>query len=109
MCKADIVRLISERTGVKRSSVEAILNAYQDLIEDSLSKGDQVVISGFGTFCIRSRSPRTGRNPHTKEAVEIPARTVPAFIPSDVLKNRISGNVPVKKTATKSLRSSPAK
>ena len=109
MCKTDIIRAIAEKTGVKRSVVEAILNAFQDLVADSLFKGEQVVISGFGTFCIRSRSPRIGRNPHTKEAVEIPARVIPAFIPSDVLRNRISGKAPEKKTATKSLRSSPAK
>lgn len=109
MCRDQLIRLIADKTGEKRTTVKAILDAFQDVTAESLTRGEQVSLHGFGVFEIKSRSPRIGRNPHTGEPVEIPARALPGFTPSDVLKARISGQQPEKKSATKSLRSSPAK
>lgn len=109
MCRDQLIRLIASRTGEKTTTVKAILDSFQDVTAESLTRGEQVSLHGFGVFEIKSRSPRIGRNPHTGEAVEIPARALPAFTPSDVLKARISGQTSEKKTATKSPRTSPAK
>lgn len=92
MCREQLIRAIANITGEKQSTVRGVLNAFQDVITDSLSGGDKVSLHGFGVFELKSRSPRIGRNPHTGEAVEIPARVIPNFIPSDVLKSRIAGH-----------------
>ena len=109
MCRDQLINLIADKTGIRRRLVKEVLDAFQDLTTDSLSKGDQVVLSGFGTFALKSRSPRIGRNPHTGDPVEIPARVMPFFTPSETLKARISGESSAKKHAVKSPRTSPAK
>ena len=109
MCKEELVRVISDRTGEKRTVVKAVLDAFQDAVAESLAKGEQVSLYGFGVFEIKSRSPRIGRNPHNGQAVEIPARVLPSFTPSDTLKSRISGKKSENKSVSKSPRISPAK
>ena len=109
MCRDQLIRLIASRTGEKTTTVKAILDAFQDVTAESLTRGEQVSLHGFGVFEIKSRSPRIGRNPHTDEPVEIPARVLPGFTPAEALKNRISGKSPAKKDDTKSPRTSPAK
>lgn len=109
MCRIQLIQAISERTGARRATVEAILDAFQDVTAESLAMGDKVLLSNFGVFEIKSRNPRVGRNPHTGEDVDIPARVLPSFTPSDALKARISGQSSEKKPAKKSPRISPAK
>lgn len=109
MCRDQLIRLIAERTCEKQVTVRAILDAFQDVTAESLSKGEKVSIHGFGSFELKSRSSRIGRNPHTGEAVDVPARVLPSFTPSDALKDRISGKKSDNKSATKSPRVSPAK
>lgn len=109
MCKDQLIRIISGRTGVKQITVRAILEAFQEAVAESLTMGEKVSLHGFGVFEIKSRNPRIGRNPHTGESVEIPTRVLPSFTPSDALKARISGQPSEKKPATKSPRISPAK
>lgn len=109
MNREQLIRAIANRTGEKQVTVRAALDAFQDVIAESLTRGEPVSLHGFGIFEIKSRSPRIGRNPHNGEAVEIPARALPGFTPSVVLKNRISGESSEKQYATKSPRNSPAK
>lgn len=109
MCRDQLIRLIASRTGEKVATVRVILDAFQDATAESLTRGEQVSLHGFGVFEIKSRSPRIGRNPHTGEAVEIPARALPAFIPSNVLKARISGQTSENKFSTESHHASHAK
>ena len=109
MCREQLIIAISASTGLKRSEIRAVLDAFQQLTAETLSNGEQVVLSGFGTFSLKSRNPRIGRNPHTGEPVEIPSRVIPSFTPSDMLRTRISGESSEKKSATKSPRISPAK
>ena len=109
MCRDQLIRLIADKTGERRTVVKAVLDAFQDVTAESLTRGEQVSLHGFGVFEIKSRSPRIGRNPHTGEAVEIPARVLPGFTPSDTLKARISGKKSEDKSAIKSPRISPAK
>lgn len=109
MRRDELIRTISRSTNIKTPTVRAVLDAFQDVIAESLTVGEPVGLYGFGTFEIKSRSPRVGRNPHTGESVEIPSRALPSFKPSDVLKARISGDTTEKKPDTKSHRSPPAK
>ena len=89
MNKEDVVNAVAEKTGGRRADILAVLNAFQTVTMDAICRGDKVTLSGFGTFELRSRATRLGRNPHTKEAVEIPARTLPAFIPSVSFKEKV--------------------
>lgn len=109
MCREQLILIISARTGAKPATVRSILSEFQNVTSETLAKGEQVSLYGFGVFEIKSRNPRIGRNPHNGEAIEIPARVLPAFTPSDALKERVSGQTSEKKYATKSPRISPAK
>ena len=107
MCRDQLIRLIASRTGEKTATVKAILDAFQDVTAESLTRGEQVSLHGFGVFEIKSRSPRIGRNPHTGAPVEIPARVMPSFKPAQGLKDKVSAMV--YQPASKSPRNSPAK
>lgn len=107
MYKTSLIREIAVRTGLTQRNVEEVMNAFSDITAEALSKGESVILSGFGTFEPKNRSPRIGRNPHTGEAVEIPARIIPSFKPSQGLKERIS--CPVANHDTTSHRKSPTK
>lgn len=109
MRREQLIRHIANKTGERQTTVKLILDAFQEITAEALFNGERVSLHGFGTFEIKSRSPRIGRNPHTSEAVEIPGRVLPSFTPSDVLKARISGQSSANKPATKSPRISPAK
>ena len=79
MTKADLVKVISENTGIIRKDVAVVVDAFLQSIKDSLFKGSHIEIRGFGTFKLKTRKPRVGRNPKTDEKVPVPARTVPTF------------------------------
>ena len=106
MYKNTLISSVSAKTGIARTNVEAVIDAFTEVTAEAMSSGESVILSGFGIFEPKSRSPRIGRNPHTGEAVEIPARVMPSFKPAQALKDRISGPV---STATKSPRPSPTK
>ncbi len=79
MTKADLVKIISENTGIIRKDVAVVVDALLQSIKDSLSEGHHIEVRGFGTFKLKTRKPRVGRNPKTDEKVPVPARTVPTF------------------------------
>ncbi|MEF3694896.1 MAG: HU family DNA-binding protein [Candidatus Cloacimonadota bacterium] len=79
MTKADLVKIISENTGIIRKDVGVVVDSLLQAIKDSLVKGNHIEIRGFGTFKLKTRKPRVGRNPKTDEKVPVPARTVPTF------------------------------
>ncbi len=79
MTKADLVKIISENTGIIRKDVGVVVDSLLQSIKDSLVKGNHIEIRGFGTFKLKTRKPRVGRNPKTDEKVPVPARTVPTF------------------------------
>lgn len=97
MNKKDFVAAIAENAGLSKKDAEAALKATFVTIEKALVAGDKVSITGFGTFEIRERKARTGKNPRTGESVKIAACKAPAFRPSHVLKE----NVNVKKKGKK--------
>jgi len=87
LTKADIIREIWDDTGMRRSEIERVVDSLFSNITFALNHGKRVKFSGFGTFEMKHRAPRTGRNPHTGEAVPIPERDIPSFSPGDNLKN----------------------
>lgn len=89
MNKTELISLAAERSGVTRKDAEAALNAALDAIAARLAEGEKVQLSGFGIFETKTRQPRIGRNPHTKEAIEIPEARVPVFKPSKALRDRV--------------------
>ena len=79
MNKTELIAIAAENSGMTKKDTERVLNAAIDAITAALVKGDKVQLSGFGIFETKNREARIGRNPHTKEAIEIPATRVPAF------------------------------
>ena len=90
MNKTELIAIAAENAGLTKKDTERVLNAAIDAITLALVKGDKVQLSGFGTFEAKDREARVGRNPHTKESVEIPATTVPVFKASKVLKDTVA-------------------
>ena len=86
MNKSEWIAATAEASGITKKDAERVLNAAIDTITDALRKGDKVLLTGFGSFEVKSRQQRVGRNPQTRQAVNIPATRVPTFKPSQNLK-----------------------
>jgi len=87
--KAELVSVIAEKTDMTKKDAEKALNAVLSAIEDALKKGDKVQLVGFGTFEVKERAARKGRNPQTGQEIEIPASKVPVFKPGKLLKEML--------------------
>ncbi|CDE09842.1 histone family protein DNA-binding protein [Clostridium sp. CAG:354] len=90
MNKADLIAAIAAKTGETKKSAEASVNAFVDVITESLVKGDKVQLVGFGSFEVRKRAARKGRNPQTKEEIKIPASKAPVFKAGKALKDLVN-------------------
>ena len=90
MNKTELIAAVAEKTGMTKKDAERAVAATFESISATLAKGDRVQLSGFGIFEVKERSARVGRNPHTKETIEIPATRVPAFKASKALKDNIA-------------------
>ena len=90
MNKTELVAVVAEKSGLTKKDAERVVNATFETISAQLMKNEKVQLSGFGIFEVKARDARVGRNPHTKEAVQIPASRVPAFKASKTLKDRIA-------------------
>ena len=89
MNKTELVAAVAEKAGLTKKDAERVVNATVDTIIENLVKGEKVQLSGFGIFEVKAREARVGRNPRTKEAIEIPASRQPAFKASKTLKDLI--------------------
>ena len=89
MNKTELVSSVAEIAGVGKKDTEQVLNTFFDTVQNTLKQNDKVQIPGFGSFEVRERAARTGRNPHTGETIEIAAAKVPAFKPGKGLKDAI--------------------
>lgn len=89
MNKTELVSSVAEIAGVSKKDTEQVLNAFFSTVQKTLKQDDKVQIPGFGSFEVRERAARTGRNPHTGETIEIAAAKVPAFKPGKALKDAI--------------------
>ena len=90
MNKAEFVSDIAEAAGITKADAAKAVEAMIDVIEKALKKGDSVSIVGFGTFSVRKRAARTGRNPRTGATIKIKASKVPAFKAGKALKDAIN-------------------
>ncbi len=89
MNKSELVDLVAEKAGMSKKDSEKAVKAVLESITDGLVKGDKVQLVGFGTFEVRSRKEREGRNPATGEKIKIKALKVPAFKPGKALKEKV--------------------
>ena len=89
MNKSDLIASVAQSTGVCKKDAERVLNAALDHISATLASCSKVQLSGFGSFEVKDREARVGRNPRTKETVEIPATRTPVFKPSKALKDTV--------------------
>lgn len=90
MTKADIVERLHQQLGLPKKEAYGHVEALLELMKGTLASGDRVKVSGFGTFAVRLKHDRRGRNPQTGEAITIKARRILTFKPSQVLKDKIS-------------------
>lgn len=90
LTKADIVESLFQKVGVSKKDAADLVELVFDQLKNSLANGRKVKISGFGNFVIREKSPRMGRNPQTGERIEISARRVLTFKPSQVLRSQVN-------------------
>lgn len=90
MTKADLVERVTRLGDLTRRDSEVIVETVFDSVIAALQSGDKIEIRGFGSFRIRQRNPRIGRNPKTGERVEVPAKRVPYFKPSKELRDLVN-------------------
>lgn len=90
MNKTELIATAAERSGIAKKDAERLINAAIDTVTEALVKGEKVQLTGFGSFEVKDREARVGRNPHTREAIEIPATRVPLFKPSKALKDNVA-------------------
>ena len=90
MNKAELVAAVAEKAGLSKKDSEKAVNAAFDTISAELAAGGKVQLVGFGSFETKTRNARVGRNPRTKEEIEIPASRVPAFKAGKALKDTVA-------------------
>lgn len=88
--KAELITSISEKSGLTKKDAELALKGFVESVQETLEKGDKVVLVGFGTFETRERAAREGRNPRTKEIIQIPAAKAPVFKAGKEFKERVN-------------------
>lgn len=90
MNKAELIAAIAAKTGDTKKAAEASVNAFVEVVTDALVEGDKVQLVGFGSFEVRKRAARKGRNPQTKEEIKIPASKAPVFKAGKALKDLVN-------------------
>ena len=95
MTKAEVVSEIAEKTGIEKIQVQHSVETFMKVIKNSLAKGDNVYLRGFGSFVVKRRAEKTGRNISKNTTVIIPAHNVPAFKPAKTFVDRVMKNVKV--------------
>ena len=89
MNKTELIAIVAEKSGITKKDAERVVSATFETITAQMKKGEKVQISGFGIFEVKEREARVGRNPRTKEAIQIPASKAPVFKPSKTLKDMV--------------------
>jgi DNA-binding protein HU-beta len=96
MTKADIINEIVEKTGIEKREVQATIESFMDTMKNSMSSGENVYLRGFGSFILKKRAQKTGRNISQNKSIIIPAHYVPAFKPAKDFVNEVKEKVTVK-------------
>lgn len=89
MTKKDLIEVVSKKANLTSKASREAVQAFINAVRDSLKRGEKVVITGFGTFSVRKRAERIGRNPKTGEKLTITARKAPGFTPGKTLKKAV--------------------
>lgn len=89
MTKKDLIEKVARKANLTKRASQDAVNQTFEIIKDALIKGEKVIITGFGTFLIRSRVARRGRNPQTGEAIQIPSKKIPGFTAGKTIKRLI--------------------
>ena len=97
MTKAEIVSKISEKLGLDKTEVQQTVENFMQEVINSLEKGENVYLRGFGSFIIKTRAEKTGRNISKNTTIKIPAHNIPAFKPAKVFVEGVKAKVKVKK------------
>lgn len=87
--KKELIELVAKKANLTNKATKEAIKVFLNGIRDSLKRGEKVVLTGFGTFSLRARKQRKGRNPKTGEAITIPARNAPGFTPGKSLKKSV--------------------
>ncbi|MFT5892833.1 MAG: DNA-binding protein HU-beta [Dokdonia sp.] len=95
MTKADIVAKVSEKLGIEKNDVQATIESFMSEVKTSLEGGDNVYLRGFGSFIIKTRAEKTGRNISKNTTIKIPAHNIPAFKPAKIFVEGVKTNVAV--------------
>ena len=96
MTKADLISEITEKTGVEKIAVQATVESLMTSIIDAMESGENVYLRGFGSFIVKKRAEKTGRNISKNTTIKIPAHNIPAFKPAKVFVEGVKTNVKVK-------------
>jgi DNA-binding protein HU-beta len=96
MTKADIVNDIAEKTGLEKNEVQTTVEAFMSSIRKSLEKGENVYLRGFGSFVVKTRAQKTGRNILKNTTIVIPAHNIPSFKPAKSFVENVKNGVKVK-------------
>jgi len=96
MTKADVVAEIAEQTGLEKVAVQTTVEAFMNSVKKSLAEGENVYLRGFGSFIVKERAEKIGRNISAEEPIVIPAHNIPAFKPSKTFVEKVKKNVKVK-------------
>ncbi len=96
MTKAEIVSNISDKLGIEKGDVQATVESFMDEVKSSLESGNNVYLRGFGSFIVKARAEKTGRNISKNTTIKIPAHNIPAFKPAKVFVESVKRNVRVK-------------
>jgi DNA-binding protein HU-beta len=93
MTKSDIVNEISEKTGIEKVTVQATVEAFMKTVKGAMSKGSNVYLRGFGSFVVKKRAEKTGRNISKNTPIIIPAHYIPAFKPAKTFTDKVKKSV----------------
>ncbi|MBN2237697.1 MAG: integration host factor subunit beta [Bacteroidales bacterium] len=93
MTKAEIVADIANKTGIEKVAVQKTVEAFMDAIKSSMADGENVYLRGFGSFTIKKRAEKTGRNISKNTTIIIPAHNIPAFKPAKTFVSEVKSNV----------------
>lgn len=96
MTKADLVNDIAEQTGIEKADVQTTIEAFMSNVKGSLEAGENVYLRGFGSFVIKQRAKKTGRNILKNTTIEIPAHNIPSFKPAKTFVEGVKDKVKVK-------------
>ncbi len=93
MTKAEVVTEIANKTGIEKQAILNTVESFMDIVKDSLAKGDNVYLRGFGSFIVKKRAEKTGRNISKNTTIIIPAHNIPAFKPAKTFVSEVKNRV----------------